>query len=90
MAAHHRVPEAAELGADDGERAGARGRDDERVVLAGHRVLLLRELRHPERMDDVVRGDVELRVPARGQGQRAVGLAVRIGERPGELLGRRP
>ena len=64
VAAHHGVAEAAELGADDRERAESRRRDDERVVLPRHGVLLLRELGHPERVDDVLRRDVELRVPA--------------------------
>ena len=61
-------------------------RDHELVVLAGNRVLLLRELGHPERVDDVLRRDVELDVAVARERQVAGRLAVRVRERPGELL----
>ena len=49
--------------------------------LAGHGVLLLAELGHPEGVDDVVRRDLELDVPVDRQAKDAVALAVRVGER---------
>ena len=57
---HLRVVGAAQLGALALE--GARlGRDDlELVDLARDHVQLLQELRHPERVDDVARGEDEL------------------------------
>src|SRR5207245_10568564 len=51
-----------------------------------HRVLLLPEFRHPERVDDVLGGDVELHVLALRDAQDAVRLAVRVLELPRELL----
>ena len=53
--AHHRVAEPAELGADHRVGADLGRRDVELRVDARHRVLLLPELRHPERVDDVLR-----------------------------------
>ena len=81
------MAEPAELGADHGIGAELVRRDHELVSCPGHGVLLLPELRNPERVDDVERGQVQLDRPVeretelrRGQ----VSLA-RVRERPGEL-----
>ena len=90
-AAHERVPEAAELGADDRVGAELRRRDLERVRLAGHGVLLLTELGHPERVQHVLgldlqnRGAVDRHVEVRRDD--AFGRPVLVLEEPGELLG---
>ena len=52
--------EAAQLAAVPGEGAGLRGGDREVVRVAGDDVPLEQELRHPERVDHVRRGEVEL------------------------------
>src|SRR4029078_1469212 len=54
LRAHDGVPEPAELRADHRIRADLVRRDVELRDLAGDRVLLLPELRHPERVEDVL------------------------------------
>ena len=55
----------------------------------GDRIRLLRERRHPEGVDHVVRLEVEQHVASQGHAKRVViRLAVRIGELVGKLLGR--
>ena len=88
LRAHRRVPEPAELGADDGELAGARRGDEDLRLDAGHGVHLLAELRHPERVDDVDGLHRELRLLAHRENELA-GLevaVVRVLELPRELL----
>ena len=83
---HVAVPEPAELGAADVERARALELDVDDVVDAGVRVGLDAELVGPEGMDDVQRGDVEPDQPVRGQHELGVSTPpyarVAIGERP--------
>ena len=88
--AHHRVPEAAQLGADDGERAGLDRLDPEVGGDAGHRVDLLTEGRDPEVVQDVLGLDAEVDLLALRQvelgGGDLLAAVTAVEERPGELL----
>ena len=55
-----------------GNVADLRRRDRELRQLAGHGVLLLAELGHPERVEDVDRAELEDRVAVDGQAQHPV------------------
>ena len=86
--AHHRMPEAAELGADDRVGAELVRRHGHLRGRPGHGVLLLPEFRNPERVDHVERPEREARRPVDRQPEdvRGQALLLRVLERPGELL----
>ena len=87
LTAHQRVAEAAQLGADHREGAEPVRRDHDLLGIARNGVLLLRELRHPERVDDVPGDQRQLELPVDRHAQhRVVGLALVVGELPCELL----
>ena len=87
--AHHRVAEAAELGADD--RVGADPVRCDRDVRLDPRdgVLLLAELGDPERMDHVqgLQREARRAVDRQAEDVRGELVVLWIRERPGELLG---
>ena len=86
--AHRRVPEPAELRADQREVAGSRRRDDDVGVDSRNGVLLLTPLGHPERMDHIGRVEVEpdVAVHRNDELRRLHVLVVRVLEMPRELL----
>jgi hypothetical protein len=89
--AHDGVPEAAQLGADDGEGPGLDRLDVEARRLAGDGVDLLPEGGHPEVVQDVLGLDVEADRLALGQvelvGRDLLAAALAgVVEGPGELL----
>src|SRR5690606_34512681 len=77
---HVGVRQAAELGALPDVGAGLVGVDQERVDATGHRVHLAVQRRDPERVDDVVRGDLEVHVDAGGDHQVVGGDDVALAE----------
>src|SRR5690606_13920532 len=77
---HVGVRQAAELGALPDVGAGLVGVDHQRVDATGHRVHLAVQRRDPERVDDVVRGDLEVHVDPGGDHQVVGGDDVALAE----------
>ncbi len=84
---------AVELRAEPGIFARCPGFQPQRVDVAGHGVELSGQARHPEAVDDIRGGDLDVDGAARGDVQHVLGHAarhVRIGEGPRPLPPLRP